>query len=236
MSFYEEDLAHVHDTGWGGFAAAAGPGIVARLRAAGIDGGLVVSLACGSGLIERILADASYDVLGIDISGAMLEIARRRVPEASFVEASALDADLPPCAAVIAAGEGLGYLRDPRLADDALLRTLFGRVHAALSPGGLFLFDLVEEQGPLHDWFEGPDYVLALDTTATPTEISRRIVLFRHIHGAWRRSDETHRARLQPRDTVVADLETTGFAVELIAGYADGTPLRPGVVGYSARA
>lgn len=236
MSFYAEDLAHVHDTGWGYFADAAGPGIVARLRAAGIEGGRVISLACGSGLIERVLADAGYDVHGIDISGAMLEIARRRVPEGTFVEASALDAELPRCAAVIAAGEGLGYLRDPRLADEALLRTLFTRVHAALSPGGHFLFDLVEEQGAHHDWFEGPDYVLGVDTTATPSEISRRIVLFRHVDGAWRRSDEIHRTHLRNRDAVLADLTSAGFVAELFAGYADGTPLRPGVVGYSARA
>lgn len=234
MSFYAEDLAHAHDTGWAGFAQAAAPGIVARLRATGIADGLVVSLACGSGLIERVLVDAGYGVHGVDISRAMLELARRRVPEATFVEASALDAELPPCAAVIAAGEGLGYLHDPRLADDALLRTLFARVHAAFAAGGLFLFDLVEQQGPNHDWFEGPDYVLGVDTTADAHVVQRRIVLFREVGGAWRRSDEVHRARLQPRDTVLADLRAAGFEAETFAGYADGAPLRPGAVGYSA--
>lgn len=234
--FYAEDLAYAHDTGWGGFARDAAPGVIARLRAAGIESGLVVSLACGSGILDRALADAGYAVHGVDISGAMLGIARRRVPEATYVEASVLDAPLPRCAAVVAAGEGLGYLQDPRLADDGLLRTLFTRVREALIPPGLLLFDLVEHQGPLYTWIEGPDYVLCNDTTVQDGVVQRRLVLFRLVGGAWRRSDETHRARLQPRDTVLADLAAAGLEAETLAGYTEGAPFRPGVVGYSARA
>jgi hypothetical protein len=116
------------------------------------------------------------------------------------------------------------------------LRSLFERVRAALEPGGLFLFDLVEQQGAHHDWFEGPGYVLGVDTTADAHVVQRRIVLFRELEGGlWRRSDEVHRARLQPRDGVLADLRAAGFGASTFAGYADGSPLRAGVVGYVGR-
>ena len=47
--FYGPDLARIHDAGFGDFARDAGDGIVAMLRDAGIRGGLVVDLGCGSG-------------------------------------------------------------------------------------------------------------------------------------------------------------------------------------------
>ena len=50
MSPYGRDLAHVHDIGYGDFAREAAPGLLALLRAAGVDGGLVVDLRCGSGI------------------------------------------------------------------------------------------------------------------------------------------------------------------------------------------
>ena len=43
----------------------------------------------------RDLTDAGYRVLGIDISEAMIEISRRRVPEAEFQGGSLFDADIP---------------------------------------------------------------------------------------------------------------------------------------------
>ena len=85
MAFYARDLATIHDAGFGGFARDAAPGLLRRLRRAGIHDGLVVDLGCGSGIWARALTDAGYDVLGVDQSEAMLEIARRQAPEAQFV-------------------------------------------------------------------------------------------------------------------------------------------------------
>ena len=40
--------------------------IVEKLRANGIDSGYVVDLGCGTGKLTTLLADAGYDMIGID--------------------------------------------------------------------------------------------------------------------------------------------------------------------------
>jgi ubiquinone/menaquinone biosynthesis C-methylase UbiE len=118
--FYGRDVAHVHDTGHGDYARDAAPDLLRRLHDAGLDGGLVVDLGCGSGIWARALLDAGFEVLGVDLSADLLAIARERAPEARFVQASVLDVDLPPCAAVTAMSEVVNYAADPRLGRPAL--------------------------------------------------------------------------------------------------------------------
>ena len=74
---YETDLAFVHDSGFGGFANDSAPGLLAAFNKAGINDGPVVDLGCGSGIWARHLTDAGYDVTGIDISPAMIKLARK---------------------------------------------------------------------------------------------------------------------------------------------------------------
>src|SRR5271169_3577488 len=97
---YRDDLAYIHDAGFGGVARAAAPVLLYALRHQRILGGLVVDLGCGSGLLARAVCDAGYDVLGIDISEAMAALARNRVPHGQFRVESLLTAQLPPCVAV----------------------------------------------------------------------------------------------------------------------------------------
>ena len=120
MSIYGKDLAYIHDVGFGEFARQATPGIWAA---------------------QAVLA--GYRVLGIDISAAMIEIAIRRAPEADFKVDSLFEVPLPDSRAVTAIGESLSYLAEDGRGEDRL-RSLFQRVYASLSPGGVFIFDLVE--------------------------------------------------------------------------------------------
>lgn len=50
--------------------------VVSLLKEYGIKDGIVLELACGTGKITRQLADNGYDMIGIDYSEDMLEIAR----------------------------------------------------------------------------------------------------------------------------------------------------------------
>jgi SAM-dependent methyltransferase len=218
--FYARDLAHVHDAGFGDFARDAAPGLLRRLRRAGIRDGLVVDLGCGSGIWARALLDAGHDVLGVDVSADLLALARRRAPEARFVRGSAYDVDLPPCAAITALGEILNYGAPPRG-----LRHVLRRVHAALRPDGLFIFDLAGPgragTQPRRTWHEGDGWFLCLQTAEDRKRrtLTRRITVFRRRGRSWRRSDEVHRLRLFDPEAVLAELASAGFAAETLGGY-----------------
>jgi SAM-dependent methyltransferase len=231
---YERDLAHIHDDGFGWLARGAAPGIARRLEAAGIDAGLVVDLGCGSGILARALTDAGYDVLGVDQSAALLHIARKRVPEARFVQGSLHDVELPTCRAITAVGEIFGYA--------GAGGGLFERLHDALEPGGLLLFDIAapgrEANEPRRAWHEGDGWLLCMEAWADGATLTRSIITFTHTSdGRWRRSDETHRLTLHEPAEVVAALRGAGFGEARVAdaGYGPELELPSGLVVIEAR-
>lgn len=62
------------------------------VRAAG--GGPVADVGCGPGYVTRFLRDAGVDAFGIDLSPAMVAIARREHPDARFEVGTMTDLDL----------------------------------------------------------------------------------------------------------------------------------------------
>lgn len=208
---YGEDLAYIHDAGFGGFALGAAPGILAVLRENGIGDGLVVEMGCGSEIFVRKLIEAGYRVLGIDISEAMIDLAQERAPEAEFRVAPLFEAEIPPCAAVTSIGECLNYLLDPTN-DERTLARLFRRVYDALDPGGVFIFDFLEPgqlapNTPTKSCTEGEDWVVLVEKEEDPERetLTRRITTFRKTGEHYCRTNETHRLRLYKAPDVAAE-------------------------------
>ena len=238
MAAYGEDLAYIHDVGFGGFAAGAAPGLLRILRDAGIADGWAVDLGCGSGLWARELCDAGFRVLGIDLSESMVEIARRRAPQAEFRVGSFLDIDLPPCSAVTAIGECFNYLFDERNGVEMLGR-LFGRVHDALADDGMFVFDVAEPGrgvGPRQRHWEGEDWATLVEVEEDPKleRLTRRITTFRRVNGLYRRGCEVHHQRLYRGCELGRMLRGFGFRVRLVRGYG-AFRFPPACVGLVAR-
>ncbi|MSV32652.1 MAG: class I SAM-dependent methyltransferase, partial [Bryobacterales bacterium] len=185
MSSYREDLAFINDDGFSDFTDGTLPGVLGLLRRAGVRNGLVVDLGCGSGRWAAALGGAGYDVLGVDLSSAMIRLARKRAPLAHFETGSLLNAKLPACDAVTAIGEVVNYQFDPKHSRAALTR-LFRRIHAALRPGGLFVFDVagpdrVPAVVPASYWKEGEGWAIhvEVDGNARSGWMTRNIVCFR---------------------------------------------------------
>lgn len=182
---------------------------------------MVVELGCGSGASSRILTDAGYDVIGIDASPAMIELARERAPDADFRVGSFVDAVIPSCDAVTAFGEVLNYLFDERNSAESLA-ALFGRVHDALRPGGIFLLDIA---GPGRDggriWRASEDWAILVDVEETDSIITRRMTTFRLVDGTYRRGEEVHRQALFAPTQIAGLLRSAGFGVRVLRSYGE---------------
>ena len=240
-AFYGADLARIHDSGFGHIARAAAPVLLAALREAGIDGGLIVDLGCGSGIASEIFAQAGYDVLGIDLSPDILALARARVPGAEFRAGSFADVEIPPCVAVAGIGEIFGYCADERNSDD-VREQLFTRIHVALAPRGVLLFDLAgparAPAGMAKSFVEGEGWTVLVETSVQGARLTRRIVSFIE-EGAqqptrYRRDVEAHLLDLVEPAQAVRLLTGIGYAVTPLEAYGALT-LPPGLHGYLAR-
>ncbi|QIN81773.1 methyltransferase domain-containing protein [Rubrobacter tropicus] len=240
VDWYREDLAYIHDVGHADFALKSAPGILEILKDNGIPDGLVVDLGCGSGLWARELLGAGYRVHGIDISEAMIELAWQKAPGAEFRVGSLFEAEIPPCDAVTAVSEVLNYLFDPAY-EERGLRDLFGRVHGALRPGGVFVFDVlgpgqvpagVKKQG----FSKGPDWAVLNEKEEDEETgtMERRIVSFRRVGDLYRRTDEVHRVRLYGPQETAAALGRAGFEVRTMGSYG-GYPLGENHAAFVAR-
>ena len=237
--WYREDLAYIHDVGHADFALRSSPGILEVLRENGVPDGLVVDLGCGSGLWARELLRAGYRVLGIDISEAMVEIAREKAPGAEFRVGSLFEAQIPPCDAVTAVSEVLNYLFDPEN-EEWGLGLVFGRVYKALRPGGVFVFDVLGPgqipEGASKTFSEGPDWAVLSEKVEDwgRGTLTRRIVSFRKVGENYRRDDELHRVRLYDPEEVADKLGRAGFEVRTMRAYG-GYPLSENHAAFVAR-
>lgn len=102
---------------------------------------VVVDLGCGTGTLTELLADAGYDMIGIDNSQEMLNIALEK-REQSGKEILYLLQDMREfelygtAGAIISVCDSLNYL----LEDEDICET-FRLVNNYLYPGGVFIFD-----------------------------------------------------------------------------------------------
>jgi SAM-dependent methyltransferase len=182
---YGTDLAYIHDAGYSDLARDAARRLVEELARIGCREGTVVDLGCGSGILARHVLQAGYGVVGVDVSDAMVALARERAPGATFHVGSFVSTDLPRCVAVTAIGEVLNYAFDPAN-DDRGRIGLFERVYRALVPGGLWLFDMAgparAAPGQRHRTFaEGSDWAVLVETDVAASMLTRTITSVRQV-------------------------------------------------------
>ncbi len=230
--WYQPDLAYIHDAGFQDYALQATQGVLQILQQEKISEGLVVDVGCGSGISTLLLSEAGYEVLGIDISAAMIALARKKVPTAQFQVGSCFDVGIPTCHAVIAIGECLNYLFDPHLEEQSIPQ-LFQRIYQALSNGGIFLFDIAEPQdlpatSVQQGFREGEDWLVLVEKWQDPEQnlLYRRIITFRKAGDLYRRHEETHQQRLLQASILATQLNEVGFSVNVCPSYGS-YPLPP---------
>jgi SAM-dependent methyltransferase len=221
---YRDDLAFIHDAGFGDMASEAAGELLRLLRKRKVTRGRIVDLGCGSGVLAQAMCDAGYDTTGYDISPAMIRLARKRGSTAEFHCAPLLSVRLPRCVAICAIGEVFNYLFDRRTTQHGL-NEMFARIHRALEPGGLFLFDVAlvgrVPGGTRRSFVEGDGWTCLVEAVEDRKNhiLERRITIFRRVGRHFRRDDEVHRLRLFQRDELREMLRAVGFRVRSVRGW-----------------
>lgn len=101
-----------------------------------------MDLACGTGILCRILKDRGMDAAGMDLSAGMIAIARQANPDIPFQAADMTtfcpetQYDLVTCT-----GDAVNHIG--ALSD---VEKIFRNVSAYTAPGGWFVFDLLNER------------------------------------------------------------------------------------------
>ncbi len=221
---YKQDLAYIHDVGFSDYALKSAAGILEILDSNHIRDGLIVDLGCGSGLSAQELTKSNYRVFGVDLSQSLIEIARRRVPDADFQVGSLFQVNIPVCNAVISIGECLNYLFDSQNNHQTLIQ-LFRRIYNALTPGGVFIFDIAEpgQVTTITKGFtEGEDWVVLVEKHENLKQkiLTRHIITFRKVGEDYRRNDEVHQLQLYSATEVAKKLRQVGFEVQMMRHYA----------------
>ena len=130
-----------NEFGWNYYPEAFAEQLLQWLRLRGIEGGSALDLACGTGVLCRILKDHGFDSRGKDFSSGMIAIARAERPDIPYDVADMITYrpeqrfDLVTCT-----GDALNHI--PELAD---VEKIFENIYAYLAPGGYFIFDLLDE-------------------------------------------------------------------------------------------
>ncbi len=199
------------------------------LSMCGINGGIMLDLACGTGSISVAMADRGFDVIGVDSSIGMLNAARRKVYESGkdilLLNQSMDELDLfgtIDCAVCVL--DSINHLDD-----EEQVRDTFEKVSLFMNPGGAFAFDvntLYKHKNILAD----NAFVYDLDELYCVWQNSYNeedgsvdidIDFFEEEDGAYYRSSESFTEQAYELDDISRWLEEAGF--EVVGIYDDMT-------------
>lgn len=201
--------------------------LISLLKEYGIEHGLVLELGCGTGKMTRLLSGAGYDLIGVDNSEDMLEIAKEKQYESENSEILYLLQDMREfelygtVGAVVSICDSMNYI----LEEEDLL-SVFKLVNNYLDPQGIFIFDLNtiykyrellgettisenREEGSFiwDNYFDEEEQINEYDLT----------LFIREENDLYRKYEETHYQRAYELDTVKKLLEQAGM--EFVAAY-----------------
>ncbi len=200
--------------------------VIALLKEEKTEDGLVLDLGCGTGKMTRLLAAAGYDMIGIDNSEDMLEIARECQYEKEdgilYLLQDMREFELyGTVRAVISICDSMNYI----LEEEDLLQ-VFKLVNNYLDPKGIFIFDMntrykyaemlgettiteSREEGSFiwENYFDEEEDINQYDLT----------LFIREEGDLYRKYEETHFQRVYDLETVKQLLAEAGM--EFVAAY-----------------
>ena len=130
-----------NEFGWNYYPEIFGEQLLQWLRRNDVKPRNAMDLACGTGILCEILHKSGIQASGMDFSAGMIDIARQGNPEIHYDVADMITyRPEQPYDLVTCTGDALNHIAD--LAD---VEQIFRNVHAYTSPGGYFIFDILNE-------------------------------------------------------------------------------------------
>jgi ubiquinone/menaquinone biosynthesis C-methylase UbiE len=213
---------------YGRFAAR----ICRLLRQKGIEDGLVLELACGTGTLARALSLEGYEMICCDSSVEMLSVAREKCQDLPvppvFICQDMRELDLyGTVRAAVCCLDSLNYLTDL----DSLRDAIAG-VSLFLEPGGIFVFDvkskaMFRQMAGQCSVYEDDDCYCAWQYGYDGRSgLAEHLVdlFLRQEDGSYLRRQEAHYQRAYSRAQIERVLEECDLALEGV--YQDLTPRR----------
>ncbi|MFQ4143787.1 class I SAM-dependent methyltransferase [Chlorogloeopsis sp. ULAP02] len=177
-------------------------------------GSNILDVCCGVGRLAQMLLSKGFKVTGIDSSEAMLHYARENASNGEFIFSDARDFELPP---VFEGAISTGAFNHFMCYEE--LKSAFESVYKALRCNGLFVFNILLEQGFQAGWNDivlsdaKDDCAWIVKHTYNPEEKIGQIKItgFRLIEGNWQRLDDIMLVKSYAADEVISALENVGF-------------------------
>ncbi len=191
------------------------------LSMCGINGGIMLDLACGTGSISVAMAKRGFDVIGVDSSIGMLNAARRKAFESGkdilLLNQSMDELDLfgtVDCAVCVL--DSINHLED-----EQQVRDTFKKVSLFMNPGGAFAFDvntLYKHKNILADNcfvydIDGLYCVWQNSFNEEDGSVDIDIDFFEEEDGAYYRSGESFSEQAYELGDIAKWLEEAGFEV-----------------------
>ena len=196
------------------------------LQREGLTPRTVVDLACGTGSVALLLAQAGMQVTAVDMSEEMLSVAMQKAVALEhppqFVCQKLQELRLPKGVDLaVCALDSLDYITDPADCQEAIRR-----VYRVLNPGGCFIFDVNTPEklramdGQVFLDEDDDVYCVWRGEFDEKTNIcSYGMDLFQRRGSAWHRSFEEHREYAYSAEQLTGYLRQAGFTH--IGVYAD---------------
>lgn len=198
----------------------------------GVNPHKILDLGCGTGAIAIPFAQLGYRVTGVDLSEEMLAITYDKAKE-SGVSIELLHQDMRKLEvatqmdAVVSFCDSLNYLTE---GDDVY--QAFLRVHEALKPGGLFLFD-VHSLYKINQVFGDSTFTLTEEDVAYiwqcelegENRVYHDLTIFAREGNLYRRFEEVHVQRGYSHQQLLDWLDDAGFRLVHCSGdFTDQAP------------
>lgn len=179
--------------------------------------GLVLDLACGTGTLTGLLAERGYDMIGVDLSTDMLNVATAKHPEILYLCQDMREFELYGTVdAIVCMTDSLNYITQP----DDLIK-VFRLAKNYLNPGAPFIFDMNSFYKLSHTignqtfTYDSDDlfYVWENQWNDEANLCDFFLTFFVREKGdLYRRFDETHTQRAYEQKEVEACLNAAGFS------------------------